>query len=107
MLDEGLEVAPEEPSHAAYKVRAMISQLLNHKANERSVPQMWKQKFRGRPADKAKHQHLATLLLEGNTLQSVAEQCDVSLSTVKRVKAKLNQFDEEGSLRRRGDGEKS
>ncbi|MFZ8769839.1 recombinase family protein [Vibrio harveyi] len=70
-------------------------------------PQMWKQKFRGRPADKAKHQHIATLLLEGNTLQSVAEQCDVSLSTVKRVKAKLNQFDEEGSLRRRGDGEKS
>ncbi|MEL7382110.1 MAG: recombinase family protein [Pseudomonadota bacterium] len=70
-------------------------------------PQMWKQKFRGRPADKAKHQHIATLLLEGNTLQSVAEQCGVSLSTVKRVKAKLNDFDEEGSLRRRGDGEKS
>lgn len=70
-------------------------------------PQMWKQKFRGRPADKAKHQYITTLLLEGNTLQSVAEQCEVSLSTVKRVKAKLNDFDEEGSLRRRGDGEKS
>ncbi|RTR29702.1 recombinase family protein [Shewanella atlantica] len=64
-------------------------------------PEQWKQKFCGRPADKEKHQQIATLLLEGQTLQSVAEQCDVSLSTVKRVKAKLNTFDDEGSLRRR------
>ncbi|MDF2153065.1 recombinase family protein [Vibrio sp. CAU 1672] len=70
-------------------------------------PDLWQQKFRGRPANKAKHQRIATLLLEGNTLQSVAEQCEVSLSTVKRVKAKLNEFDEEGSLRRRGNGESS
>ncbi|ROV57963.1 recombinase family protein [Vibrio ponticus] len=65
-------------------------------------PQLWQQKFRGRPADRAKHKQIATLLLEGHTLQSVAEQCDVSLSTVKRVKAKLKQIDDEGGLRRRG-----
>lgn len=65
-------------------------------------PDRWKQKFRGRPADKAKHQQIATLLLEGNTLHSVAQQCDVSLSTVKRVKAKLNEFDDEGGMRTRG-----
>nr|WP_319556800.1 recombinase family protein [uncultured Vibrio sp.] len=65
-------------------------------------PERWKQKFRGRPADKAKHQQIATLLLEGNTLQSVAQLCEVSLSTVKRVKSKLNEFDDEGGLRTRG-----
>jgi DNA invertase Pin-like site-specific DNA recombinase len=75
-------------------------------------PEVWKQKFRGRPADKAKHQQIAILLLEGNTLQYVAEQCEVSLSTVKRIKAKLNDFDDEGGLRTRGkaglsDGEPS
>ena len=65
-------------------------------------PSLWQQKFRGRPANQAKHQQIATLLLEGNTLQSVAEQCDVSLSTVKRIKAKLTNLDDEGGLRRRG-----
>lgn len=75
-------------------------------------PEMWKKKFRGRPANTAKHQQIATLLLDGNTLQSVAEQCEVSLSTVKRIKAKLNEFDDEGGLRTRGnaglsDGESS
>lgn len=62
----------------------------------------WKQRFSGRPANKEKHQQIATLLLEGETLLSVAEQCGVSMSTVKRVKAKLGTFDDEGSLRRRG-----
>ncbi len=65
-------------------------------------PKQWKQRFSGRPANREKHQQIATLLLEGQTLQSVAEQCGVSLSTVKRVKAKLGTFDDEGSLRRRG-----
>ncbi|WP_417347538.1 recombinase family protein [Ferrimonas sp.] len=65
-------------------------------------PELWQKKFRGRPADKAKHQQIAALLLEGHTLQSVAQQCDVSLSTVKRVKAKLNTLDDDGGLRRRG-----
>ncbi|ELB2964395.1 recombinase family protein [Vibrio parahaemolyticus] len=64
-------------------------------------PDLWKQKFRGRPADREKHRLIAALLLEGNTLLSVAEQCDVSLSTVKRVKAKLSEFDEDGALRTR------
>ncbi|EOX4827045.1 recombinase family protein [Vibrio alginolyticus] len=64
-------------------------------------PELWKQKFRGRPANKTKHQQIATLLLEGYTLQNVAEQCEVSLSTVKRVKAKLNEVDDEGGLRSR------
>ncbi len=75
-------------------------------------PDVWKQKFRGRPANKDKHQKIAALLLEGNTLRSVAEQCEVSLSTVKRIKTKLNDFDDEGGLRTRGkaglsDGEPS
>ncbi|MCG9730819.1 recombinase family protein [Shewanella sp. Isolate13] len=65
-------------------------------------PEQWNRKFSGRPANKEKHQQIATLLLEGQTLHSVAEQCGVSLSTVKRVKAKLATFDDEGSLRRRG-----
>ncbi|MCG6222083.1 recombinase family protein [Vibrio antiquarius] len=64
-------------------------------------PDLWKQKFRGRPADKTKHQQITTLLLEGYTLKSVSEQCDVSLSTVKRVKSKLNEVDDEGCLRTR------
>ncbi|PFG58581.1 DNA invertase Pin-like site-specific DNA recombinase [Vibrio sp. ES.051] len=64
-------------------------------------PEVWKKKFRGRPANKTKHQHIATMLLEGYTLQSVAQQCDVSLSTVKRVKAKLHDVDDEGCLRTR------
>ncbi|USD43289.1 recombinase family protein [Vibrio sp. SCSIO 43135] len=65
-------------------------------------PELWKSKFRGRPADKQKHQQVKAMLLEGNTIQSVADQCGVSVSTVKRVKAKLNQMDDEGCLRRRG-----
>lgn len=65
-------------------------------------PERWKEKFRGRPADKQKHQQIKSLLLEGETMQSVATACDVSLSTVKRVKAKLNKLDQEGCLRRRG-----
>ncbi|WP_299793490.1 recombinase family protein [uncultured Shewanella sp.] len=65
-------------------------------------PELWKQRFSGRPANKEKHRQIATLLLEGETLQSVVERCDVSLSTVKRVKARLNEFDDEGCLRRRG-----
>lgn len=67
-------------------------------------PEQWKQKFRGRPADRSKHKQIAALLFEGLTLAQVAEQCDVSLSTVKRVKAKLSEHDHEGGLRRRGHG---
>ena len=64
-------------------------------------PELWQQKFRGRPADRGKHQEIATMLLEGHKLQYVADTCDVSISTVKRVKSKLSQFDDEGALRTR------
>ncbi|MGR5062471.1 recombinase family protein [Photobacterium sp. DNB22_13_2] len=64
-------------------------------------PELWQQKFRGRPADREKHQQIAALLLEGHKLQHVADSCEVSISTVKRVKSKLSQFDDEGALRTR------
>ena len=64
----------------------------------------WKEKFRGRPADREKHQQIATGLLEGKTLEEVAQECDCSLSTVKRVKAKIAEHDEMGGLRHRGRG---
>lgn len=64
-------------------------------------PDLWQQKFRGRPADHDKHQQIAALLLEGHKLQHVADSCEVSISTVKRVKCKLSQFDDEGTLRTR------
>ncbi len=64
-------------------------------------PDAWKEKFRGRPANREKHQHIATLLLEGKTLQQVADETETSLSTVKRVKSKVIEHDESGSLRRR------
>ncbi|USD34757.1 MULTISPECIES: recombinase family protein [Vibrio] len=68
-------------------------------------PELWKQKFRGRPADKQKHRQIAELLMQGETLQNVTEQCGVSLSTVKRVKAKLQSHDDEGCLKRRVKGQ--
>ena len=64
-------------------------------------PELWQQKFRGRPADREKHREIATMLLEGHKLQHVADNCNVSISTVKRVKSKLSQFDDEGALRTR------
>ena len=64
-------------------------------------PELWQQKFRGRPVDREKHREIAAMLLEGHKLQHVADTCDVSISTVKRVKSKLSQFDDEGALRTR------
>ncbi|WEM41302.1 recombinase family protein [Photobacterium sp. DA100] len=64
-------------------------------------PELWQQKFRGRPADREKHREIAAMLLEGHKLQHVADSCNVSISTVKRVKSKLSQFDDEGALRTR------
>ncbi|KII76425.1 recombinase family protein [Vibrio renipiscarius] len=63
-------------------------------------PELWQQKFRGRPADKEKHERIAIKLLQGHSMARIAEHCQVSLSTVKRVKAKLKQFDDEGRLTR-------
>ncbi|WP_082712280.1 recombinase family protein [Vibrio tritonius] len=64
----------------------------------------WNEKFRGRPANREKHQLIAASLLEGKTLEEVAQECDCSLSTVKRVKAKIAEHDEFGGLRHRGRG---
>lgn len=67
----------------------------------RQDPQAWQAKFRGRPADKQKHQQIATLLLEGKTLEDVAQRCQCSLSTVKRVKNKIRALDDCHPLRQR------
>lgn len=64
-------------------------------------PNAWQQKYRGRPVNTQKHQKIAQLLLSGMTLQEVATATDTSLSTVKRVKAKIKHHDDEGSLRTR------
>lgn len=66
----------------------------------------WKAKFRGRQKDEGKHKEIAQALFEGKTLQEVAEQTGASLSTVKRVKAKIKDKDEMGHLRGRGHGRK-
>ncbi|MBD1572961.1 recombinase family protein [Vibrio sp. S17_S38] len=60
---------------------------------------LWKEKFRGRRADKDQHQKIVTLLLEGKTLQAVADETGSSISTVKRVKAKYRDGDELGQMR--------
>ncbi|MEI8593553.1 recombinase family protein [Photobacterium sp. Hal280] len=49
----------------------------------------WKEKFRGRRANHEVHRQIAMLLRAGKTLQTVADETGVSLSTVKRVKAKM------------------
>lgn len=67
----------------------------------REDPQAWQSKFRGRPADKQKHQQIAALLLEGKTLEDVAQRCQCSLSTVKRVKSKIRAHDDAHALRQR------
>ncbi len=66
----------------------------------------WKAKFRGRKRDEGKHREIAQALFEGKTLQNVAEETGASLSTVKRVKAKIKDQDELGHLRERGHGRK-
>ncbi len=66
----------------------------------------WKEKFRGRKSDEGKHKEIAQALFEGKTLQVVAEETGASLSTVKRVKAKIKDKDELGHLRGRGHGRK-
>lgn len=60
---------------------------------------LWKEKFQGRRADKDQHQKIVALLLEGRTLQAVADETGSSISTVKRVKAKYRDGDELGQMR--------
>ncbi|MBF8999868.1 recombinase family protein [Vibrio nitrifigilis] len=67
-------------------------------------PGHWKEKFRGRQKNEGQHQEIAQALFEGKTLQAVADETGASLSTVKRVKAKIKQQDELGTLRGRGHG---
>jgi len=64
----------------------------------------WKAKFRGRQKDEGMHREIAKSLFEGKTLQAVAEETGASLSTVKRVKARIKDQDELGSLRGHGRG---
>lgn len=56
----------------------------------REDKESWNQRFKGRPADKKRHRQIAELLLEGETLQACASKTGASLSTVKRVKARMN-----------------
>ncbi|MBF9003210.1 recombinase family protein [Vibrio nitrifigilis] len=61
----------------------------------------WKAKFRGRKINKEMHEVIAQALFEGKTLQTVADETGASISTVKRVKAKIKDDDELGHLRSR------
>ncbi|RQW62017.1 recombinase family protein [Vibrio viridaestus] len=65
-------------------------------------PGKWKEKFRGRRGNEEMHRTVAQKLFEGKTLQQVADETEVSLSTVKRIKAKLKEHDEMGQMRGRG-----
>ena len=42
---EGYEVLPQEPNEGIYRLRAMISQLHNHKQTGRKIPSYWEKKF--------------------------------------------------------------
>ncbi len=70
----------------------------------REDSEQWKAKFRGRKRNEGMHQEIAQALFEGKTLQAVAEETGASMSTVKRVKAKIKDSDEMGHLRGRGRG---
>ena len=110
-LSEPLSFVPDsESSHVLLSLLSGYGNVQTRKrlmAAERSRkaikdnPELWQQKFRGRPADRDKHRDIAAMLLEGHKLQHVAESCNVSISTVKRVKSKISQFDDEGALRTR------
>ncbi|WP_417878809.1 recombinase family protein [Vibrio sp.] len=52
-------------------------------------PSEWQAKFKGRRANRELHQKIAQLLTSDKTLQAIADETGASISTVKRVKAKL------------------
>lgn len=52
-------------------------------------PKQWQEKFRGRRANHELHKSIAELLQTELTLQAIADQTGASISTVKRVKVKL------------------
>lgn len=74
--------------------RLSAAELARHKLREH--PDKWQKKYRGRPKNKALHQQILSLLLSGETLHSTAQQTQASLSTVKRVKAKITHMKEIG-----------
>ncbi|MGV3001552.1 recombinase family protein [Vibrio sp. E150_018] len=52
-------------------------------------PSEWQAKFKGRRANRELHHKIAQLLTSDKTLQAIADETGASISTVKRVKAKL------------------
>lgn len=52
-------------------------------------PSEWQAKFKGRRANRELHQKIAQLLTSDKTLQAIADETGASISTVKRVKAKI------------------
>lgn len=64
----------------------------------------WKAKFPGRQRNEGMHREIAQALVEGKALQAVADETGASMSTVKRVKARIKGNDEMSHLRGRGRG---
>lgn len=58
----------------------------------------WEDKFRGRRANHELHKNIAKLLLTDRTLQTIADETGSSISTVKRVKSKLQRKVEMSSM---------
>ncbi|HBV75836.1 MULTISPECIES: recombinase family protein [Vibrio] len=58
----------------------------------------WDDKFRGRRANHELHKSIAKLLLTDRTLQAIADETGSSISTVKRVKSKLQRKAEISSM---------
>lgn len=86
--------------------RLMAAELGRRKL--RTNPEEWESKFQGRRANHEVHQKIAHLLATDKTLQAIADETGSSLSTVKRVKAKLQYRkqcqDQEGMRPRHGKG---
>ncbi|WP_432463070.1 MULTISPECIES: recombinase family protein [unclassified Agarivorans] len=101
--------------HADSKQLSLINALLTGFANNqrcrrlaaaalsrealRQNPSEWNKKYQGRKCDQEKHQKIAAALIEGKTLQQAADESGASLSTVKRVKAKIAEQGNLGDMR--------
>ncbi|OEF27474.1 hypothetical protein A1QC_15030 [Vibrio rumoiensis 1S-45] len=84
--------------------RLMAAELGRRKL--KGKPGEWEDKFRGRRANHELHKSIAKLLLTERTLQSIADETGASISTVKRVKAKLQHKMEMGGMHRHNDDKK-
>lgn len=67
--------------------RLMAAELGRRKL--KGKPDEWQAKFKGRRANHELHQQIAELLTSDKTLQAIADETGASISTVKRVKTKL------------------